>query len=736
MEQSESEFGDLKLDLECQPNEIASVFSADVNSDIFDLADGVENDDREYLNVNSRWQEDSDLQVIELNEKGKPAESQGNRRVNYRQLALSIIDSLCDVERHLFNQQDLDILTSFKMLGGEAQSLYLQLFQRKHSRIPVKSLRYYYIKDIDGALKQLTESREFAVVESVASLDEIFSMASLEKIRSVLETFYWKKHPSLAKTRRLSKPLLLTALKDFFADSPPAQKQQTKISQYFKSSHKTTKFQRASGSSESVFIAQMRDAIGDCVLLNGGTRSLFHRLFMLFFRHRDYEEKPLTTYILAQTQLVSYAHYAVERSALVFQDRESTIAYQQHLEWLYETQSILPTDPDSCQKIMALFKARPVLETWESYIKRGLGELQKKDYYLRAFNPGYPLTRALEYYVALLERNKLYKEAVLIYEKLTSQSCFRLHKLGRWFERWALIEMRYLSSNDLARSLDICKRALTVPYVLSGDLLSLGKRIRMLEKKIGILRSEWCILPALSDCPVEKINTQTFYGRKLSSGPVGKNGTCGKSQWQSRVDDSEKLSVEQYALQCYAEQGYRGYHSENTIFTTIFGILFWDILFQSRPGVLEHAYQLAPLDLLCESFYLSRRDDIEAHLAFIGSDIRVLLDLLCTNYGKYRGLSAIHVVWDAYSMQDLVEIATGMGAKAISQICRLFSENYKQHTSGMPDLCLWQPELKKTKFAEVKGPGDRVSSKQQLWFDVLRSFNVDIELCLIKDGPK
>jgi len=33
---------------------------------------------------------------------------------------------------------------------------------------------------------------------------------------------------------------------------------------------------------------------------------------------------------------------------------------------------------------------------------------------------------------------------------------------------------------------------------------------------------------------------------------------------------------------------------------------------------------------------------------------------------------------------------------------------------------------------KVKGPGDRLSSKQQVWIDLLCSLKVDIELCIVQ----
>ncbi len=48
--------------------------------------------------------------------------------------------------------------------------------------------------------------------------------------------------------------------------------------------------------------------------------------------------------------------------------------------------------------------------------------------------------------------------------------------------------------------------------------------------------------------------------------------------------------------------------------TTLFGLLFWDILFLDVPGVFESPFQSAPLDLGTEYFYETRREQIERRL--------------------------------------------------------------------------------------------------------------------------
>lgn len=86
--------------------------------------------------------------------------------------------------------------------------------------------------------------------------------------------------------------------------------------------------------------------------------------------------------------------------------------------------------------------------------------------------------------------------------------------------------------------------------------------------------------------------------------------------------DGSDCNVEELALSYYGTLGYKGYHSENSLLATLFGLLFWDILFSPQPGVFETLYQTEPLDLRTDAFFLQRQDIILDRIARIaGSTI-------------------------------------------------------------------------------------------------------------------
>lgn len=76
------------------------------------------------------------------------------------------------------------------------------------------------------------------------------------------------------------------------------------------------------------------------------------------------------------------------------------------------------------------------------------------------------------------------------------------------------------------------------------------------------------------------------------------------------------------------------------------------------PGAFETPYQLAPLDLGDDSFYRSRRADIEERLQRMtntSAAIKMLREI--DEVERERGTLAIGVNW-AYERQDLEEIIT------------------------------------------------------------------------------
>ena len=173
-------------------------------------------------------------------------------------------------------------------------------------------------------------------------------------------------------------------------------------------------------------------------------------------------------------------------------------------------------------------------------------------------------------------------------------------------------------------------------------------------------------------------------------------------------------------------------HSEGRIVYTIFGLLFWEIIFAPVPGAFETPFQVASLDIDTDTFYHSRRELFEKRLDEIKQGkAREIIGNIDLKHRDEQTLCA-GVRWDLIEREDLeniVEVRCStlyfrftpnklnmqyFGGEQLCEISRIISEEYRTRGGGLPDLFLWHDEQKCCKFVEVKGPGDKLSESQKV----------------------
>ncbi|KAG2037349.1 hypothetical protein BDR03DRAFT_920111 [Suillus americanus] len=421
---------------------------------------------------------------------------------------------------------------------------------------------------------------------------------------------------------------------------------------------------------------------------------------------------------------------------------------------------------------------------WQALVKmKSEGGLEGKErgYGLERFESGHVLTRLICKGAHALGILGEYEYELSVLESLLAQKRWRRGRRGRWHERRALILERYVARDDDA--LSACLDALEDDDTHIVFRPKLDRRLTALEKKLKVdpadrHTSEWNLQPPVLvslegvrvrhraaslklDRSGRKINDTAK--QKVSITPAGditkflspkKPGVTkvdampvsikaetrerkeekGKSIWVGR--DNVEVNVETLALQWYEDQGFKGIHSETRIITTLFGILFWDIIFLPIPGAFETPFQTAPLDMAEDSFYHARRDPIEIRLKELedgrGEEI---VNRVETEH-RARKTWCVGVGWELVEEGEIIKIVRCLGGTALSMICHLLCEDYAGRCSGGPDLFLWNADTGKCKFVEVKGPGDTLQENQKLWIDVLRRAGAAVELCSVHEQGK
>ncbi|KAJ2889463.1 hypothetical protein GGI21_006562, partial [Coemansia aciculifera] len=247
--------------------------------------------------------------------------------------------------------------------------------------------------------------------------------------------------------------------------------------------------------------------------------------------------------------------------------------------------------------------------------------------------------------------------------------------------------------------------------------------LRKLEAKLAFEADQLYEHPRLS-LEWEKAPERTVYGVRIND-----RARRGPSLWDG--NDEVPCSVERLALWRYQSLGYSGLHSENSMVTSLFSLLFWDIIFHPLPGALDTEYQSRPLDMGSESFYFSRQTLIDERLDEIAGG--QFADTIQANYDFGYGAECVGVSWDITCDQLLV-VSKYIGGKGLAAVCRVLAREYRSKSSGFPDLCLWRSDKEKVMFVEVKGPNDTLSDSQRDWIDILVRNGIDVEVCLVREG--
>ena len=89
--------------------------------------------------------------------------------------------------------------------------------------------------------------------------------------------------------------------------------------------------------------------------------------------------------------------------------------------------------------------------------------------------------------------------------------------------------------------------------------------------------------------------------------------------------------------------------------------------------------------------------------------------------------------WSSAVRPDLVqEVVGALGGAVVSTICQELAFDYPGMMHGAPDLLLLDGVRGSATFVEVKGPGDKLSEKQQCWIDCLLASGATVEICHVQ----
>ncbi|KAM0276143.1 hypothetical protein ACHAQH_007069 [Verticillium albo-atrum] len=699
------------------------------------------------------------------------------------------LDTVLEDESHLFDPKERTVFEQWRLLDYQSQYLYVRLFLRKTSAWHRCDRLGYHsdISDMEAAIAtlqhpiQLPEAapssqddpvkgvdlEEFGLggtftfadssEEHIDTVDEAATLLGLEELKTLCkEAKVQGKNKAgliraLCRTSYQQAGLMSVGLQRSASGSRGSKESSPVKDSMRDGSRMAPALIKQDSNRAQHFLDKILAITGSCIRLSPLTHKLFERVHLVFYRSTEWTEKSLTTIILAKIARRNFPDYVVCRTSNIFRSRRHLLEFEAGVRLEAEVDTILefhgPPGKEGFRKIIDIFDR--IYPRWqvllqEELIKEATVYDPGEGAYLRRFTPVHSYTRIIHKATSVLGRLKEHKKEHDLLTELLDQQLFHPARRGSWYQRKALLEEHYmhaLDPNPVSENLEKMKKhwkriaASTCETGLQDNdchvifHYDLQKRLVKIEKQLRIPFREQHDFGHIRLKTPEEHTIEGIQVKKID--PIGRNGrqASTKTHWVDEEEDGGECSVEEMCLSSYRSQGWKGYHAEGGIIRTLFAYLFYDVLFLYVPNVFQTAYQTCPLDLHTDSFYPTRTSEINHRLVEIANGDAERIIRKIDERERDRRTCVVGLNWD-YDVEDLVELVNCFNGSALSTICKVMAQEYRQRGGGIPDLILWRTEpQKECMFAEVKSANDRLSDTQRLWIHVLTGAGVRVALC-------
>lgn len=248
-------------------------------------------------------------------------------------------------------------------------------------------------------------------------------------------------------------------------------------------------------------------------------------------------------------------------------------------------------------------------------------------------------------------------------------------------------------------------------------LLATGKRNEaqtFLERCIDDPRSE-----------EERLVAEDIYARKFDRRRTSTTTDALRAGESLDLDESRSGAPERAVVEHFEDLGFAAYRTENLVWRTLFGLLFWDELFEGNDASLHSPFELLPAALASGRFHEQNSERIQEKLALLRKPAAVKRELLRIStqyYGTPNGVFR----WRRELNDAVFALVDHGNSDALISSMRRLCRNYRESRYGYPDVMVI--DEMGVRFLEVKTEGDQLRRNQLLRLEQLRAdgFRADV----------
>ena len=368
--------------------------------------------------------------------------------------------------------------------------------------------------------------------------------------------------------------------------------------------------------------------------------------------------------------------------------------------------------------------------------------------YLHKYKPEYISAEILYYFAKILEKNKYFKKANLIYLFLLNcfDNSFIFDQRGCIYHSIILNFNTHLKDDkSTIEILNICIQYEIMKYksIKRQDLIKIKKyydkfnNLKNNPKNITNIETINLLIPY----SFEEINDNCDITKFLK---VIKYNLL-KSNFSAIKSDEELV------LNYYIKNGnFKGISGRNNIIPSLYCLLFWEEIFDGEiPLVFQSKYQAFPLDFFEKDFYLNRKTKLDKRIEKINNYKKEeFIEQITSIYESKNGIKNPCIKWNSniYNKDLLIKIAIAFGSEKLVDIFKnILIHGLKNVKSGFPDFYLWKEndnleneanfnyvENNSIKLITIIKIIDKLSDEQKLWLKFFGENNFKIEILQIK----
>ena len=195
------------------------------------------------------------------------------------------------------------------------------------------------------------------------------------------------------------------------------------------------------------------------------------------------------------------------------------------------------------------------------------------------------------------------------------------------------------------------------------------------------------------------------------------------------IDELYRGEVEQGVNDYYTRQGMAVFNTENTLWQSLFGLVFWHELFVESPYPPCNEFDIYPQVLRLGNFYEAQQTQINERLAQCQTS-QALLNLVCKNAAQYFDQPNGLFRWRSNLLEPLEVLILNSPLEALITHLTAMSKHYLQLKDGYPDLMVINNG--QVHFEEVKAPGDKLRRNQLTTIDNLKNVGFTVHIAAVK----